>query len=178
MRRRKLPARTLMLTVALVAVAAAACGSSSKTAASSSSSSSPSTTTSSGTATTSRPSSYRGSSGGNFCDLVRQDKAAFNADAAIATMTPTDLKSLFVKLVPALRQMQSVAPSAIKADLATFVPYFGQINSALAAAGYKFENVNLTTFEALTTPQVKAASSDIARYVTQVCHVGTPTATT
>ncbi|MGO9875865.1 MAG: hypothetical protein ACLPVY_18970 [Acidimicrobiia bacterium] len=93
-------------------------------------------------------------------------------------MTPTDLKSLFAKLVPALRQMQSVAPDAIKGDFATFVPYFGQLNSALAAAGYKFENVDLTTFEALATTQVKAASSDIGRYITQVCHIGTPTATT
>jgi len=93
-------------------------------------------------------------------------------------MTPTDLKSLFAKLVPALGRMQSVAPSAIRADLATFVPYFGQVNSALAAAGYKFENVDLSTFQALTTAQVKAASSDIARYLTQVCHVGTTSATT
>ncbi len=179
MRAPKLPARGLIAIVALVAISAAACGSSSKNAATSTTpttvaSGAGTPTTVAGTPTTAPSKSYSGSSGGDFCSLIRNDQDAFN-NSDIATKTPDDLKSVYTKLVPALEHAESVAPSAIKGDFKTFVTFFKQLNAAFASAGYNFQNLDPTKFANLDTPAIKTASADIEQYVTQVCHVTTPT---
>jgi hypothetical protein len=89
-------------------------------------------------------------------------------------MKPTDLKSLYSRLRPALAQTQTVAPSEIRSDVATFVTFFQQLDSALAGAQYDVANLDLTSVADLNTAKVRTASADISRYVTQKCHVGGP----
>jgi len=109
-----------------------------------------------------------------FCALVRNDEAAFNPYRDLATMKPPDLKSLFSRLRPALAQAQTVAPSELRNDFATFVTFFQQLDSALAGAQYDVANLDLTGVADLNTAKVRTASADISRYVTQVCHAGGP----
>jgi len=175
MRARKSPAWTAMLTVAAVAVAAAACGSSAKTG---TAVTTPTTASNSATPTTAGPGSDRGSSASDFCGLVRNDVAAFNPFADLATMTPTNLKALYSKLGPALAQAKTVAPDAIKGDFATFATFFQQLESALAGAQYDVANLDPTSLADLYTANVRTASADISRYVTQVCHIARPTTPT
>jgi hypothetical protein len=178
MRGGKLRVRALILIVASMTVAAAGCGSSSKAARPATS---PTTLSNSGTATSSpgaptpaEPGSNPGASPATFCNLVRNDVAAFNPFRDLATMKPTDLKSLYSRLRPALAQTQTVAPSEIRSDVATFVTFFQQLDSALAGAQYDVANLDLTSVADLNTAKVRTASADISRYVTQKCHVGGP----
>jgi hypothetical protein len=89
-------------------------------------------------------------------------------------MSPSNLKALYSRLVPALAQAQTAAPSEIRNDFATFVTFFQQLNSALAGAQYDVGNLDLTSFADLNTAKVRTASADISRYVTQACHIAVP----
>ena len=170
-----MPSRTFIVAVAIFAIGLGACSSSSK------STSAPSANTSAGLTPTTANSgggsgaaSGGGSGGGSFCDEVRNDQDAFQ-NSSIATKTPADLKTLYSKLVPALEHAQSEAPSAIKADFATFITGFKALNSALDAAGYDVRKLSPSSLAGLDSADFKAASDHIETYITQVCHIAPPT---
>jgi hypothetical protein len=172
-------ARKLMIIVALVAIGAAACGSSSKSATSSTPTtvaSSAGTPTTAGGTQSSGGKSYSGSSGGSFCDAIRNDADTFKGATPKGT-TPEDLKALYGNVLPALEKAKSKAPSAIKDDFGTFVSAFKQVDSALAAVNYDYTKLTASTFSALESQDFKTASDNIEQYVTQVCHID-KTATT
>jgi hypothetical protein len=179
MRARNLTGRRMLVLVALVAVGAAACGSSSKSATSdtpttlSTSAASPTSAASSGTPTTAKTEKVSGNSNSNFCELARNYTDASGKE--VATETPPELKKLYSSLLPKLKQAEDIAPSQIKGDFATFVTFFKQLDSTLAAAQYNFENLSPTALQSLDTPAIEAASQHISAYMTQVCHITTPT---
>jgi hypothetical protein len=166
------------LTVAFVAIAAAACSSSSKSA---SSATTPTTASYAGTPSTSAgtpttgPASSAGTSGANFCGLVRDEESALNPARDLETMTPAQLQSLFSKVGPALQHAEPVVPGAIKGDVAVLVTVFGKLDSALASAQYNVADLNPSILEELDTTQARTAFANVLRYVEQVCDVSPPT---
>jgi hypothetical protein len=143
--------RSLIVVTLLVVIGAAACGSSSKNA--------------------------TGSGGGSFCGLGRSEQSAFSG-ANYAGMGPAQLKKVYQNLGSELQHVASIAPSAIKADFQTFVNAYQPFLQALAAANYNFTKINYAALTSLSSPQVRAASANIQRYFTQVCHITGTTPTT
>ena len=172
--------------VALSVVGAAACGSSTKNSAggSATTASSPGqgtsgSTTASGATTPTTGATLHGNSGSNFCELARQDQAAFSS-TNFTTMTPAQVRAVYQNLGSALENARSLAPNAIKGDFDTFVSAFKPFLSALASANYdftKFTPALAASLQAasasLTTPQVKAATAHITQYMEQVCKINT-----
>ncbi len=170
-------AQRLLVLVIFVAIAATACGSSSKGTASNTN---PTTATNapggssggaSGTTTTIKIS---GDSGSSFCDLARKDENTVFKNASLNSDTPADLKKLYENVVPAITEIESKSPDALKGDFQTFGTAYSTMVKALQDANYDVTKLSATTFAGLGTPQVKAASDHIQAYLTQVCHV-TPT---
>jgi hypothetical protein len=164
-----------MVVIVIVLVGATACGSSSKSVAGSATSTTSAKTSVPGsTASTAPPTtgSLSGSGSSRFCDLARTQNA-FVAPSASPT-TPVDFKKVYANLGPELQRIGSVIPGAIKSDYDTFVAAFDPFLKAIAAANYDFTKVSPTVFQALSSPQVKAAGTAIRQYITQVCKV-TPT---
>ena len=105
---------------------------------------------------------------------MRRDQAAFKG-GVLPTSTPADLKKLYSNLGPALDQARSKAPGAIRGDIDTFITAFRPVLKALSDANYDFTKLSPTSFAAIGTPQVRAASEHIRQYETQVCHITTTT---
>jgi ABC-type phosphate/phosphonate transport system substrate-binding protein len=145
-------ARQLVVVAVLVAAGVAGCSSSSKSA------------------------TLHGLNQSQFCDLARNDRAAFNG-ASIANASPTQVKNLYEKVRSALDQAQSAAPSAIKGDFDTFMTAYTPYLKALAAANYDFTKMTSTATRLLGTAQVRAASAHITQYLQQACKIN-PTPTT
>ena len=166
-----------LVAVAILIVVGAACGSSSKGASGSS------TTNASGSTSSTAPTSpnatpttqkVSGNSGSDFCNLARTQSSAFNGPNPSAT-TQLDLKKTYENLLPALQHIVAIAPSQIKGDFQTFVTAYTPYIRALAAANYDFTKLNFASLQGLSAPDVKAASQHIEAYLTQVCHLTTPT---
>jgi hypothetical protein len=85
------------------------------------------------------------------------------------------LKKLYENIGPVLDEAASKAPSAIKHDFQTFSTAFGKVVKALSDANYDYKKISPTAFAGLSTAGVTAASAHIEQYVTQVCHISTPT---
>jgi ABC-type transport system substrate-binding protein len=169
----------------LVVVGATGCGSSSKKGASGSAT----TASSSGqgaNASTGSPTTLgtlHGNSGSSFCDLARQDQAAFSSKS-FATMTPAQVKQEYQNLGSALEEARSAAPSAIKGDFDTFVTAFKPFLDVLASVNYDFTKMTPALAAklqagsaSLGTAQVNAASAHITQYMEQVCKITTTPST-
>jgi hypothetical protein len=118
-------------------------------------------------------SSSKTASVSDFCAFNKQAEATFGNQPA--TLSPTQVKALYKKLLPALDHASSIAPTEIKADFQTIDAAFHRIDKELAAQGYDEAKMNPAALQALTNSQMTAAQDRVTKYTRAHCHDTTAT---
>jgi len=73
-----------------------------------------------------------------------------------------------------LQHAADIAPQAIKSDFEVFINAFAPYLKALADANYDYTKIKPSSVQGLQSSTFQAASQHIVQYLSQVCHITTP----
>ena len=86
---------------------------------------------------------------------------------------PAAFEAFFDQRVAAIRELESVAPAEISADVAVAAGAFDAFRPLLAAAGWDESLISEAEAAAIQTPEIAVAEQRLAQYDEQVCGIST-----
>ncbi len=111
---------------------------------------------------------FSGTGGKEFCAADAQLNDQLSKQAP-TTREPAGLAAYFQKKVTAIKQLETLAPAEIKADIATTIGAYQAFEPLLAAAGWDQSKVTKAQTAAIQTPGVTAAGQRLQQYTERVC---------
>jgi hypothetical protein len=111
-----------------------------------------------------------------FCGYA--NNASKSTSVSSAALTPTSLEASYAKLKTEETFIVANTPGQLKPDFVLLFSYVNKFISVMASVKYnylKLTPTELKSFETADTKQVTAAEKAINLYLTNTCHIKTPT---
>jgi hypothetical protein len=134
----------------------------------SSSSTAPSSTAPVASTTSTTRVEFTGEGAEAFCAADAQLNQQL-AGQAPTTTDPAALEAYFQKKVAAIRQLESIAPAEVKADVTITVGAYEAFAPVLAAVSWDQSKVPAAQAATIQTPEVTAAGQRLSQYTERVC---------